>query len=205
MILCNFAEQMQVRTRAGLLLRYALCLHPIRETFPLLYLAKTRKEQKQALMQTASNSSNRVPCNDGSFSAAMVKEGSAFADNSVDLVLDLNPIDESTRTRIQRVRIGRIQGQSPTDQGKAAEDTNRLFDELFMLAIDLDVGFDRNKWIQKGYLALCERKTVPSTEPELLVRLEPARAPLGGALASSRLLQICHKCRKTEVTELNTE
>ena len=75
-------------------------------------------------------------------------EGSASSNHST----DLNPIEDSTQ--YQQVRIGCVQGQRPTAHEQLTQDTNRLFDELFMLVTDQDLGFDQNKWIQKGCFAL---------------------------------------------------
>jgi hypothetical protein len=92
------------------------------------------------------------------------KKGSSCANAST----ELNDIVGSNK--IQHVRIRRVQGQNLTDLNQVAEDTNHLFDELFMIAADQDLGFDQNKWIQKGFFACCERTIVPSCESECLVR-----------------------------------
>jgi hypothetical protein len=51
---------------------------------------------------------------------------------------------------------------------------NRFFDELFMLATDHDLGFDKEKWIEKGYSVVLESTTMPVAceigETGLLVR-----------------------------------
>jgi hypothetical protein len=100
---------------------------------------------------------------DDAFSAGN-KKGSSCANAST----ELNGIVGSDK--IQHVRIRRVQGQNLTDLNKVAEDSNRLFDELFMFAADQDLGFDQDKWIQKGFFACCERTIVPSCESECLVR-----------------------------------
>lgn len=113
----------------------------------------------------ASDSRIHLPGNDSSSSTVKDKKESACADHSG----DINPIDEGTR--LQQIRTDGVQGQSSTDHDQVAEvDTNQLFDELFMLLTDDDLVLDQIKWVHKGYLALCDRKTEPSTEPEFLVR-----------------------------------
>ena len=117
-------------------------------------------------MLPTSNSKNDVACNgctfftDQAWNKYEVKCGNRF--------MELSAIDESTE--IQHVRIGRIQGHDSADHNRIAQDMNRCFDELFMLATDEDVVFDQIKWIQKGYFAYFESKSLPSCESERLVR-----------------------------------
>jgi hypothetical protein len=144
--------------------RTALSSDPIRRAFDL---SEQSSEHGKDLSQMQS-ASNYVPNNSGAFSneeARNAEERSACANQSTMLH---NTGDE--RAQFQHVHIGRVQGQTPTDHTQVVEDTNRLFDELLMLATDQDLEFDQQKWIQKGYFAFCEKTSFPSSESELLVR-----------------------------------
>jgi hypothetical protein len=126
--------------------------------------APTAHQFSETTMQETNNIRTNVPNTQIAFPTFNREDFTGFACPS-ELHAEIGE-----RNEIQHIQIGLVKGRDFDRGHQIAEDTNRCFDELFMLAIDEDLGFDQAKWIQKGYFAFFESTPVPTCEPVQPVR-----------------------------------